>query len=88
MKRKSNGSRLILIAAACGAALSIPVWREVFNQRAEARTAKLATQAVGARKSDLLEQQANFDNPARREELMRASGYVREGEVRIEGETK
>lgn len=88
MKKRRNGSRILLIAACCGVALSLPLWREVLRQRNEAKLAREATTAVAARKSSLLMEQANFENPARREEILRAHGYLRQGESRVEGDTK
>lgn len=88
MKSKSNRTRTVAIAACVGVALSLPAWREVFRQRAAANEARLATKEVADRKADLLMQQANFENPARREEIMRGAGYMRDGEERVEGQTK
>lgn len=90
MMKKKRVRRLqpVSIAILIGAMMSIPVWRQALAQRGETQRLRAEARRVERTREQLEVQQAEWENPARREEILRKAGYVRPGEVRIEGAAK
>lgn len=84
MKRKNRNRLWFVAALTLGAASSFPVWREYNRQKEQTRLAKLATIETEKNKAKWLEMKAKQSDPASREELVRAQGYLKPGEKRVE----
>jgi Flp pilus assembly protein TadB len=84
MKRRNRYGVWLVGALVVGMASSIPVWREYRHQKEQTRLAKIATLETETTKAKWLEQKARQSDPASREELVRAQGYLKPGEKRVE----
>lgn len=84
MRKKQRLSISIVLAAVLGALFSLPVWREVSRQKEETRRERVRMKDMEVEKAEWLTKQARYENPASREELIRAAGYKKPLEKRVE----
>jgi len=71
------------LAVGVGIALSLTPWQHYREQRIRANDAARAMREAEAEKVALLREQARVGSPAGKEELARARGYSRPGELRL-----
>jgi hypothetical protein len=86
MKRVTYWIVFAALAASAGAYLAREPWQRYQEERALARRANDDMKKAESERAELIRQRAKYKSPAGREELLRDSGYVREGEVPLETE--
>ena len=86
MKRVTYWIVFATLAASVGAYFAREPWQRYQEERALARRANDDMKKAESERAELIRQRAKYKSPAGREELLRDSGYVREGEVPLETE--
>ena len=71
---------LFVAATALGAYLAREPWQKYQEERALARKANDDMRRAEAERAELIKQRAKYKSPAGREELLRESGYTKQGE--------
>jgi hypothetical protein len=84
MKRLAYWAVFTVAAVSLGAYLAREPWQKYQEERALARRANEDMEKAETERAELIKQRARYRSPAGREELLRESGYTKEGEVPLE----
>ncbi len=80
MKKLAYWITFVVVAASVGAYVAREPWGRYQEERALARRANEEMKKAEAERAQLIEQKARYKSPAGREELLRDSGYTKQGE--------
>lgn len=80
MKKVAFYIAFVVLAVSVGAYMAREPWGKYQEERALARRANEDMKKAEAERADLIRQRAKVKSPAGREELLRESGYVKQGE--------
>ena len=81
MKKVVYWVALLIVAVSIGAYMAREPWQRYQEERALARRANEDMKKAEAERAELIKQRAQYKSAAGREELLRDSGYTKQGEV-------
>jgi hypothetical protein len=84
MKKLAYWSVFVVLAVSVGAYMAREPWGRYQHERAMARDAESDMKRAESERAELIRQKARYKSAAGREELLRESGYTKEGEQPIE----
>lgn len=84
MKKLALWAVFAVLAVSVGAYMAREPWGRYQHERALARDAENDMKRAEAERAELIRQKARYKSAAGREELLRESGYTKEGEQPIE----
>lgn len=84
MKKLAYWVVFVVLAVSVSAYMAREPWGKYQNERALARDAEEDMKKAEAERAELIRQKARYKSAAGREELLRESGYTKEGERPIE----